>query len=1014
MAATAGGLYSDNARSLFGMNTSATSTTSPMAVLESLGGNIARLAKEIIDSRRSNDKLLGKQISLLASIAKKDEGLSVSDLLVARYLSRFLGGAAGAASVAAAGIGGLASRGAKTIMGSARMMFGNVTSVVMGGLKTMMTAAAAGIAAAGRPIMRTISALSTGFGSIGFGAVGKNLLALAPKAIGIMGKIASKFLWPITALMGAFDAFNGFTNADELLGRDGVGIIGKLGAGLSSAVNGLLLGVPDWLAEKLNFKNFAQMMDTAGTAAYAAISSALTSITTSITDGVTGLMDGISSGISNLGSKLRELGKWTWDALSYAPGLPDEIQQGNRLARRPAPATPANPVAPLAPYKPTESGSPFLGSVAPPVSSADTARELNKAAALTTIGRMATTGTIAVTETSKTIVKEAAEAIEDTAQGVLKKSADALSKVFSADTAEAIAQATKSLAGISADLLKDKIKKYADIAPALNSYLGIGGAAGLNTNYIGAGSGGNGGMGLPSSRTGLRTTGATGGAGGTLGGLVAGAESAGSYNAYNKGTANGKIIGADKPVDLENMPISEIMRRQSLPAGDPDRLFAVGKYQVIPSTMQEAVSKLGLDTSKPLNKDMQERIFRDYLVGDKRPEIRDFITGKTDNRDNAVEGLSKEFASFAGIDGRGKYGSGNKVSVSPQQSAAALDAMRTKYAEGIKQGLSPQEAYARAFDASGVKNMMPGNTPNITMNNQNAIRNLDLKPELKNQLEYAATQSGVKVEVTSGGQAAIGTGGPRTGSTRHDDGGAADLKLYRVDENGKRQYLDMNNPADAAIMQRFTTDAVKAGATGVGAGYMGGKTLHIGGGSTAAWGGAPWISGALAAGMEGRKGFNLNDWINSRKSDPSTVTQSTQSYADKMKEAGFTQKSMFGPARPGPTGAGLEGMPNPTMPSSNGIKNFVPGFDGRYDEMGQAIGKAIVDGVNSQPPKTPEFVPTQTNPMAPDTPLARGSAVSKNPTGAVTEPTKTDGPDITRVPMIDEYTMLMTNSSMMA
>jgi hypothetical protein len=113
------------------------------------------------------------------------------------------------------------------------------------------------------------------------------------------------------------------------------------------------------------------------------------------------------------------------------------------------------------------------------------------------------------------------------------------------------------------------------------------------------------------------------------------------------------------------------------------------------------------------------------------------------------------------------------------------------------------------------------------------------------QLEYAAAQTNVNVDVLSGGQPRFGPN--RTGSHRHDEGGAGDVKL-RDPETGK--YLDMRNPQDAERMAQFTEHAVRAGATGVGAGqgYMGAETLHIGGGRATTWGGAPWIAAAHARG----------------------------------------------------------------------------------------------------------------------------------------------------------------------
>ena len=135
------------------------------------------------------------------------------------------------------------------------------------------------------------------------------------------------------------------------------------------------------------------------------------------------------------------------------------------------------------------------------------------------------------------------------------------------------------------------------------------------------------------------------------------------------------------------------------------------------------------------------------------------------------------------------------------------------------------------------------------------IRNLPINSGLKQQLNYAAQKTGVQVEVVSGGQPGIGTSTRRTGSTRHDHGNAADIKLYTIDEKGNKRYLDMTNPKERQIMEQFVSHSVHAGATGVGAGisYMGPNTMHIGGGNPASWGGADWIERSRQNGINLRK-----------------------------------------------------------------------------------------------------------------------------------------------------------------
>jgi hypothetical protein len=108
---------------------------------------------------------------------------------------------------------------------------------------------------------------------------------------------------------------------------------------------------------------------------------------------------------------------------------------------------------------------------------------------------------------------------------------------------------------------------------------------------------------------------------------------------------------------------------------------------------------------------------------------------------------------------------------------------------------------------------------------QSGIRNQAINGRLENILQTAAVNTGVDVRVTSGGQPAKGSGGgPRTGSTRHDNGMAADVQLI----SGGRT-LSLNNPADVPIIQNFISESKKAGATGFGAGngYMGDNTYHI-------------------------------------------------------------------------------------------------------------------------------------------------------------------------------------------
>ena len=132
--------------------------------------------------------------------------------------------------------------------------------------------------------------------------------------------------------------------------------------------------------------------------------------------------------------------------------------------------------------------------------------------------------------------------------------------------------------------------------------------------------------------------------------------------------------------------------------------------------------------------------------------------------------------------------------------------------------------------------------------NQSATRNKPISGELKNAMSFLGDM-GVKMKVISGGQDAKGEGSRRTGSTRHDHGGAADADFYK---DGRK--LDWNNPDDLPIFQEIAKKARSRGVTGIGAGddYMGAGRRHLGFGKEAAWGAggkgenAPaWLSAAL-------------------------------------------------------------------------------------------------------------------------------------------------------------------------
>ena len=190
----------------------------------------------------------------------------------------------------------------------------------------------------------------------------------------------------------------------------------------------------------------------------------------------------------------------------------------------------------------------------------------------------------------------------------------------------------------------------------------------------------------------------------SLAALINGAESGKSgYNAYNRGTMGNKILGPIGPRDLTKMTIAEIFTDMQRNHSDEKRLFAVGKYQCIPSTLRDAVLHLGIDPNTTyFDATTQERIFSDYLLDKKRPKISAYIKGKSDDVKAAMNDAASEWASLPDPNtGKGKYGNGNAASVSTDTLASMLTKSRNLYKVFKDRGMSESEAYQKAVASNG-------------------------------------------------------------------------------------------------------------------------------------------------------------------------------------------------------------------------------------------------------------------------------------------------------------------------
>jgi hypothetical protein len=152
----------------------------------------------------------------------------------------------------------------------------------------------------------------------------------------------------------------------------------------------------------------------------------------------------------------------------------------------------------------------------------------------------------------------------------------------------------------------------------------------------------------------------------------------GGYESVNRGVAGDTPGGAESVFGkkLSDMTVGEVMELQA-----QDKLFAVGKYQIIPKTMKGFVRTMKISLDDKFDSTTQEK-FKKYVTDFKRPAVGRYLRGESNNRAEAAQELAREFASIglaydeAGrVRGESRYSgtAGNAASISPAEIEAALD-----------------------------------------------------------------------------------------------------------------------------------------------------------------------------------------------------------------------------------------------------------------------------------------------------------------------------------------------------
>jgi hypothetical protein len=109
--------------------------------------------------------------------------------------------------------------------------------------------------------------------------------------------------------------------------------------------------------------------------------------------------------------------------------------------------------------------------------------------------------------------------------------------------------------------------------------------------------------------------------------------------------------GIKPPKPLTQMKIGEVLAFQD--EMSKSKMYpsnAVGKYQIIQSTLKEGAEKLKIPLTQLFDEKTQDKLYYEFLTGSKRKNLGDYLSGKvSDTPENLAAAqldLSKEFASF--------------------------------------------------------------------------------------------------------------------------------------------------------------------------------------------------------------------------------------------------------------------------------------------------------------------------------------------------------------------------------
>lgn len=155
--------------------------------------------------------------------------------------------------------------------------------------------------------------------------------------------------------------------------------------------------------------------------------------------------------------------------------------------------------------------------------------------------------------------------------------------------------------------------------------------------------------------------------------LIASVESRGNYNAYFGNASNSSI-------KFTGMSVADVMQWQKGYIAEGSPSSAVGRYQIVSTTLAELVQNMNIDPSEPFDEALQDRMAIALL--ERRGSVN-YVNNKLSRHDFAAN-LAMEWASLPSIVGKNpdaSYYAGdglNKSLVNKDKVLGAIDLLEAK------------------------------------------------------------------------------------------------------------------------------------------------------------------------------------------------------------------------------------------------------------------------------------------------------------------------------------------------